>query len=277
MVDVRPPDPSGGSIPFGPDPLGVLLRFLRLAPKGAVPALLTPLKSSSPFLWSVSVPGVRIPLVVSLPHDSLPARLLGESFSGTLFEDKQQLFFRGGQEDGVPSPVLILLGDLPSGDPSSAGKLVSDAADRIFDRSGQSSVQTASEPHFLKNGEVPNPLFQKIYGPVPPDVSFPGGVPPSVMFEICWPDRRDDGSHGQSGAASSASFSFRLSISYANGESLDLAGVFDPSSRRIKFFPRSSSPSLLSYWDEMGRDLGDALGKNFSILMDSHRRDHERS
>jgi hypothetical protein len=145
---------------------------------------------------------------------------------------------------------------------------------KLFDSAGQKSNQIISEPHFLRSGEVPAPLFQKIHGPVPPGLSFPGGSPPSVTFEICWPDRGESPSKKESGTVSDASFSFRLVISYANSESLDLAGVFDPASRKISFYPRSSSRSLLSYWSEVGKDLGAALEANFSILMESHRNDH---
>jgi len=285
MVRVQPPDPSGGGVPLGPDPLMVLLRLLRREPKGTVEALLTPLRSSSPLVWSVSVPGIKIPLIISLPPESLPGRISRQIFPGTIFEENKRLFFRGGEEGGAVAPFLLFLGDVPDGVASASeiivpGEIIPKdsvfgSGERSLVRSGQNLTQNMSEPLFLRSGEVPNPLFQTFHGPVPLGIPFPGGAPPSLTFEICWPDQGDQPSQKQPGAVSSVSFSFRLSIAYANGESLELPGVFDHSSRKISFYPRSSSRSLLSYWSGMGRDLGAALEEKFSILMEGHRRDHD--
>lgn len=282
MESVQPLDPYGGGISLGPDPLLGLLRLLRMEPKGVVSALLTPLRSTSPLLWSVSVPGFKIPLILSLPPDSLPGSLSHQSFSGTIFEENKQLFFRGDREVDTSPPLLLFLGDVPDGNKAHEGKTTPDKINensfipgpdgRLF--SSQLPAQKISETYFSKSGDVPNPLFQKIDGPVPPGLLFPGGLPPSVSFEICWPDQRDSSSQKQSPADSSASFSFRLSMSYKTGESLDLAGVYDPSSSKLSLYPRSSSRSLLSYWKSIGGELGAALEKNFSILLESHRRDH---
>lgn len=281
MVSVQPPDPYGGGISLGPDPLLGLLRLLRMEPKGVVAALLTPLGSSS-LLWSVSVPGFKIPLIFSLPPDSLPARLSQQSFSGMLFEENKQLFFRGDREVDTSPPLLLLLGDVPDRSKAHEERMTPDKIHenasfpgpdgRLF--APQTSAQKISDPYFSRTGDVPNPLFQKVDGPVPPGLLFPGGAPPSVMFEICWPDQRDSPSPKQSGVVSPASFSFRLSMTYATGETMELAGVYDPSSSKISLYPRTSSHSLLSYWKAIGGELGTALEKNFSIFLESHRRDH---
>ncbi|MHB1756983.1 MAG: hypothetical protein ACYCT9_05655 [Leptospirillum sp.] len=283
MVGVQPPDPSGGGISMGPDPLLGLLRLLRMEPKGVLSALLSPLRSSSPFLWSVSLPGLKVPLILSLPPESLPPSLSRQSVSGILFEENKQLFFKGNPEVESSPPLLLLLGNAPvrgsaheetsrlENPLSKALLFETDGA--ISDRSIQTPVQMMAETYSPKSGDVPN-LFQKVDGPAPPGLLFPGGAPPSVLFEICWPDQRDAPSPKKSGDVLSASFSFRLSVSYATGENLDLAGVYDPSSAKLSLYPRTSSPFLMAYWNSLESDLGAALEKNVSILLERHRKDH---
>jgi hypothetical protein len=284
MSGVQPPDLSGGGIPFGPDPLLGLVRLLRTAPKGVLSALLSPLRSSSPFLWSVSLPGLKVPLILSLPPESLPPTLSRQSVSGFLFEENNQLFFKGNQEVTTSPPLLLLLGNtrVSGGDHEETSGLEKSISKALFFETDgaipasslQTPAQMMAETYSLKNGDIPNLTFQKVDGPVPPGLLFAGGSPPSVMFEICWPDEKEAHSSKKSENLPSASFSFRLSVSYATGENLELAGVFDPSSARLNLYPRTSSPFLMSYWNSLESDLGAALEKNISILLERHRKDH---
>ncbi len=277
-MSLLPPVSQGlTDIPFGPDPLLPLLALLRQDPRQSLPALLAPLPgppSSGP-LWSISVPGLRLPLLFSIPDTFVPVLTSsGQRLPGRIFESDHQLFFQADAGGKGPEPLLLLVESLPirqeTGEMGGSLSAPVGAAGEALERWPEKRVSDEPSPgpvesQFLKSGEVQTPPYVRVSGPFPVGVASPGGAPPSVELEIRWPDREE---RGPSPLEGGSLVSFRLSVSYKNRERLDLIGVYDPSRRKLSLFPRSSSASLLGYWNRVEGDLRRACAEGLSVLLE---------